>query len=427
MTTTRLLTPSPLRPQAATGALVPGATGRLQGLRQPLVLGVALLALAGCATDGSFDPDLRHYGKAGLDTSAAARQATANRPSPDSRGVISYPNYQVAVAQRGDTVASLAARVGLDAGALARYNAVEVSAPLNQGEIIALPSRVAESTGGTGMIGGGERVDITTLASGALDRAAAGGSSIGGGAISATTLPAPAASAPVSAPATAVSAPKPAGPEPIRHKVARGETAFSIARYYDVNVKSLAEWNGLGSDLSVREGQYLLVPVTAQSAPPSGSSLPAPAPAVVEAPAAPAPAAPAAAAPAAPAAAAPAAPAASTSRMQMPVQGAIIRPYVKKKNDGIDIAAAPGTAVQAAADGTVAAITKDTEQVPILVLRHDNGLLTVYANLDGITVAKGASVKRGQTIAKVRAGDPGFLHFEVRDGFESVDPTPYVK
>jgi murein DD-endopeptidase MepM/ murein hydrolase activator NlpD len=167
------------------------------------------------------------------------------------------------------------------------------------------------------------------------------------------------------------------------------------------------------------------VPVTAQSAAPSGSSLATPTPAVIETPAAPTPAPAAPAATPAPVVAA--APAASSSRMQMPVQGAIIRPYVKKKNDGIDIAAAPGTAVQAAADGTVAAITKDTEQVPILVLRHDNGLLTVYANLDGITVAKGASVKRGQTIAKVRAGDPGFLHFEVRDGFDSVDPTPYVK
>ena len=61
------------------------------------------------------------------------------------------------------------------------------------------------------------------------------------------------------------------------------------------------------------------------------------------------------------------------------------------------------------------------------MLRHDGGLLTVYANLDGVTVTKGASVKRGQTIAKVRAGEPSFLHFEVRQGFESVDPMPYLQ
>jgi murein DD-endopeptidase MepM/ murein hydrolase activator NlpD len=118
---------------------------------------------------------------------------------------------------------------------------------------------------------------------------------------------------------------------------------------------------------------------------------------------------------------------ASAPRLGMPVQGKIIRGYQKKKNEGIDIAAAAGTTVTAAGDGTVAAITKDTDQVPILVIRHEGNLLTVYANIDGITVAKGEKVKRGQAIAKVRAGDSPFLHFEVRQGFDSVDPMPYLQ
>ncbi|MGC1429464.1 MAG: M23 family metallopeptidase, partial [Albidovulum sp.] len=115
------------------------------------------------------------------------------------------------------------------------------------------------------------------------------------------------------------------------------------------------------------------------------------------------------------------------SKLALPVQGKIIRAYQKKKNEGIDIAASAGTAVAAAGDGTVAAITKDTDQVPILVIRHEGNLLTVYANIDGITVAKGDKVKRGQTIAKVRKADPAFLHFEVRQGFDSVDPMPYLQ
>ena len=65
--------------------------------------------------------------------------------------------------------------------------------------------------------------------------------------------------------------------------------------------------------------------------------------------------------------------------------------------------------------------------MPILVIRHADNLLTVYANIDGIKVAKGAAVKRGQSIATVRAGTPSFVHFEVRQGFESVDPTPYLQ
>jgi murein DD-endopeptidase MepM/ murein hydrolase activator NlpD len=119
--------------------------------------------------------------------------------------------------------------------------------------------------------------------------------------------------------------------------------------------------------------------------------------------------------------------AASAARFAMPADGSIIRGYVPKKSPGIDIAAAAGSPVRAAADGTVAAITKDTDQVPILVVRHADNILTVYANIDGIKVAKGDKVKRGQTIAVVRAGSPAFLHFEVRNGIDAVDPMPYLQ
>ena len=77
--------------------------------------------------------------------------------------------------------------------------------------------------------------------------------------------------------------------------------------------------------------------------------------------------------------------------------------------------------------GTVAAITKNTEGVPIVVIRHADNLLTVYGGIDGVTVAKGATVKRGQSIAKVRTGNPAFVHFEVRQGFDSVDPMKYLQ
>jgi murein DD-endopeptidase MepM/ murein hydrolase activator NlpD len=111
----------------------------------------------------------------------------------------------------------------------------------------------------------------------------------------------------------------------------------------------------------------------------------------------------------------------------MPVAGKVIRPFSKGRNDGIDIAAAAGTPVAAAADGTVAAVTKDTGQVPIVVIRHADGLLTVYAGIDKLTVAKGNAVKRGQQIAVVRAADPAFLHFEVRRGVDAVDPMGFLQ
>lgn len=412
-----------------------------------MLAGSALIALAACDSTGSFDADLRNFGKVGLDTSAAARQATTARPEPDSRGVISYPNYQVAVARRGDSVAEVAARVGVDAGELARYNALAADTKLNKGEVLALPRRVAEPAapaGATTTPGttGTERIDITSLASSAIDRAAASQPAAPAATAPAATTTSPAQ--PVSAPTpTAKPATKPAtgmqpaAAEPIRHKVARGETAYSIARYYNVPAKSLAEWNGLTGDLSVREGQYLLIPVASGKPPKTveqvtqpGQGSPTPEPPSAATPL-PAETPPKASTPvdksAAPNLGTNRTAASAGGKFAMPVAGAIIRPYVKGKNDGVDISASAGSPVLAADAGTVAAITKDTEQVPILVLRHDGGLLTVYANIDGIAVKKGDTVKRGQAIAKVRAGDPGFVHFEVRKGYDSVDPVPYLE
>ncbi len=110
----------------------------------------------------------------------------------------------------------------------------------------------------------------------------------------------------------------------------------------------------------------------------------------------------------------------------MPVSGSIIRAYAKGRNDGVDISADAGSPVVAAADGTVAAITRDTDQVPIVVLKHAGNLLTVYAGVDQLTIKKGDKVKRGQKIAVLRAGSPSFLHFEVRQGLESTDPVPFL-
>lgn len=364
----------------------------------------------------NLDFDLR--GEAGgLDTSQAARTATQNRPRPDANGIISYPNYQVAVAQRGDTLSDVADRAGVNPGELARYNGRNVNDPLRQGEVIALPRRVATAPAETR----NTPLDITAIATTAIDRAPAGQVPV------ATTK-------------------RIDGPEPIRHQVERGETAYSIARLYNVSPRSLSEWNGLGPDLTVREGQYLLIPVAKEGAEPIQVASPAPV-AVQPGAGTPLPEPPSAkkplpedvepvAAPAQPSVAASAAakpaPATATARFLQPVAGSTLRAYKERKNEGIDIQAATGTAVKAAADGEVAAITRDTDQEAILVLRHgkiSNGkdILTIYANIDSISVKKGDRIRRGQSIAKVAPGDPSFLHFEVREGFESVNPAKYLE
>lgn len=381
-------------------------------------LGVMALLLLSACGKSALDWDLRG-GNGALDTSDAALQATGPRPNADPNGVISYPTYQAAVAQRGDTVASLAARVGVSPEELAKYNALKPGDSLRAGETLALPTRVAATpVPGTGAIIGqtapSGAVDVSTIATTALDR------------VDSTK---PAATKPA----------KPAaGAEPTRHKVARGETAFSIARSYGVSAKALAEWNGLSADLAVREGQVLMIP-TASGKPPvaetdtttvPGKGSPTPTPPSAKDPLPDEKVAPAAEKPKD----TPAQPDLGTQRTEatatkfvMPVAGKIIRSYSKGKNDGIDIAAAPGSAVKSAAAGTVAAVTKDTTGTPIVVIRHEGGMLTVYAGVDGLKVKKGDKVAKGQAIAAIRAGDPAFVHFEVRKGVDSVDPLPFVQ
>ncbi|MEM9576107.1 MAG: peptidoglycan DD-metalloendopeptidase family protein [Pseudomonadota bacterium] len=381
----------------------------------------SLSLLTACAQ--GLDYDLRGLSGTGFSTTQAAVQATAPRPQPDNRGVISYPNYQVAVANRGDTIQSMSARLGLDAPTLARFNGIDETAPLRQGEVIALPTRVAEPSPATGAAQTGPivpgSVDIGTLAGDAINRSE-----------NAASEDVRVAALPPSAPA----AKAPSGEEPIRHKVVRGETAYTISRLYDVPVKSLAEWNGLGSDFAIREGQYLLIPVAQRAAPaPSGENVPKPGAG------SPTPTPPSATQPLPESAAAPEVSApppvdvgersasSDNARMLFPVSGSIIREYAKGRNDGINIKSDPGSPVKAADDGTVAAITKSAEGVPIIVIRHEPELLTVYANVTDVAVDKGTRVKRGQDIASLRDGNDAFVHFEVRKGFESVDPMPYLR
>ncbi|RKT34450.1 murein DD-endopeptidase MepM/ murein hydrolase activator NlpD [Roseovarius halotolerans] len=378
----------------------------------PLLAGTAILMLTACS-DQPLDFDLRGAFGNAPSTAEAAANATANRPEPDSRGIISYPGYQVAVARRGDTVASLASRIGVDPRELARYNGIQTGDLLRDGEVVALPGRVAEPSGGPITPPGA--VDITTLAGDAINNASQPAS------VQTTTLPS-----------------AQSGVEPVRHKVERGETAYTIARLYDVSVRSLADWNGLGSDLSVREGQYLLIPV---ALPDSGDNRQAAAATTQPGAGSPTPEPPSASRPlpendtvpaaepvksSAPDLGATQTAASSGAAMIFPVRGDIIRDYAKGQNDGIDIAASPGTAVKAAAAGVVAAITKDTNGVPIIVIKHPDNLLTVYSNIDNVTVTKGDSVSRGQKLAEIRREGTAALHFEVRDGFDSVDPNDYL-
>lgn len=241
-----------------------------------------------------------------------------------------------------------------------------------------------------------------------------------------------ASAAPAGRPAT--TAPSATATAATSHRVAAGETAWSISRRYGVSVAALAAANGLPEGMTVRVGQTLAIPAGTRQAgaapvtqPGAGSPTPEP-------PSASKPLPREATAPAGAPVAKPSGPDLGATRtaasggngkFRMPVSGSIVRAYAKGRNEGIDISAPTGTSVKAAGSGTVAAVTRDTQGVPIVVVRHEGSLMTVYSGLDNLTIAKGDKVTAGEAIGK--SSTAGVLHFEVRQGFESVDPETYLR
>ena len=108
-------------------------------------------------------------------------------------------------------------------------------------------------------------------------------------------------------------------------------------------------------------------------------------------------------------------------KMRWPVRGRVISNYGSgsgKSNDGIDISVPEGTPVKAAENGVVIYAGDGLKDFGNTVLvRHENGLVTVYGHASSLEVKRGEKVKRGQEIA--RSGMSGTtdapkLHFEVR-------------
>jgi lipoprotein NlpD len=378
--------------------------------RRGLLAAGLLAGLAGC--------DLQSGGNLFYPNAAqapAAAQTVPNIP-PDSRGVITYATYQVAVAREGDTVASVAQRVGTSPEELAALNGLPASQRLRNGERLALPDSVPRGDPG-GFGGTGTSVWSPEIAVTAIDSAPGG------------------TGAPAAAPTPFQQGQTDLIIDPIRHRVEAGETAYSVARLYGVSVTALAEWNGLGPDMALRPGQELLIPVvsganqiqssapgtmpgqTTPVAPPPSASAPLPDNIV------------AAVNPASPDLAQYRTP--PGGRLAPPVNGPVTKRYNpapgSARSDGIGFSVPAGTPVTAAGPGEVALVSESLGGLGTIVLiRHADDLMTVYGRVDGVTVSRGQQVAQGQQIGVVAARDNPELHFEVRRGTDSVDPGPYL-
>jgi len=273
--------------------------------------------------------------------------------------------------------------------------------------------------------------------------------------------------------------------EPVQVRVRPGQTLSGIAQTYHVPMTLIAEANHLAPPYRIEVGRTLVIPQPDQSSlasaasamppqsaetaatrpqaavplertalppavnPPAASATPpasaASAPsAVAEAPrpeaktAAPptpaAPQAPAATPEPPPASSVPPSTAAEAGTFLWPLHGRVLAGYGSGRdgthNDGINIAAPRGAAIEATDGGVVAYSGNELRGYGNLILvKHSNGWISAYAHCDVMLVKRGEKVARGQVIARV--GSTGSvaepqLHFELRRGNHAVDPRAYL-
>ena len=102
--------------------------------------------------------------------------------------------------------------------------------------------------------------------------------------------------------------------------------------------------------------------------------------------------------------------------------------YVKVKNNGIDITTQNGANVRAVFSGKVSRVMSFANMNNIVIIRHGE-YLTVYANLDEVTVKDGQMITTKQTIGKVHSGQEDSkteYHFELWLGKTIQDPQQWL-
>ena len=113
-------------------------------------------------------------------------------------------------------------------------------------------------------------------------------------------------------------------------------------------------------------------------------------------------------------------------RFSWPVGGRVVQPFDGVSNKGLLLSGKVGDAVLAAADGRVIFSGQGPRCYGnLIIIKHSNEMLSVYAHNRSLAVKEGQQVTRGQKIAEL--GDAGngqpALHFEVRQGGKPVDPA----
>ena len=210
------------------------------------------------------------------------------------------------------------------------------------------------------------------------------------------------------APAPAVKRPQ----QGIYHVVKAGENLFRIGKAYDVSHEELARYNGIRDADQIFVGQRIFVP---------GASGPLPVEIIT---------------PSDPVRSRAAAARGPFEPLRegflWPVSGTInsgFGPRGSSFHDGVDIGAPEGTPIRAIEHGEVIYSDQLKGYGNIVIVRHADGFVSVYAHNEANLVRQGQRVGRGETIARVgstgRVSGP-HLHFEIRKNNAAQDPVGYL-
>ena len=121
-----------------------------------------------------------------------------------------------------------------------------------------------------------------------------------------------------------------------------------------------------------------------------------------------------------------------SSTVANPVKGTQTSPFGPRwgrNHDGVDLAAPTGTAIRAAACGSVSFAGQQSGYGNIVCITHTSQFSTCYAHMSRFATSQGAQVRQGQVIGYV--GCTGsctgpHLHFETRVNGQAQDPARYL-
>ena len=185
-------------------------------------------------------------------------------------------------------------------------------------------------------------------------------------------------------------------------RVVFGNTLWSIALSYGISVNDIVDANDILDPNDLVEGQLLVLPGAQLTPCPQAST------------------------------------ASRSGGLAWPLSGIITSSFGwrihpigggTRFHEGIDIAADTGTAVKAAASGTVTQASWVGGYGRLVILSHGNGLETRYAHLTNYAVKVGQQVRAGDTVGYVgQSGDATgpHCHFEVRKNGQIQNPREYL-